>query len=317
MWPRCLRTCASSPTPVDSDAGLAAVVPTRHQLRAALQVMRAVDSPTTRLADLRHAYLTLPSGGVFHVDDLIAGEALLVECGLLGRDADTVMVSLAFPSTFDLPEETAMEVLALRVLAARAPVWLAAAAADEQLRPELIPDRDADALARLIDDAEQREALLLAAQRTVDQQAKAQLGEAGEELVVQAARDELRRRGRPDLAAQVCRLSVVSDQLGYDVRLPRLDGEVWRAEVKATRAAHGPLRVYLSRGETEAARRLPDWILVICHIPLNGNSEVVGWCSFNTLRCYLPKDQHQHGRWDTVQIRLAPSELAVGLPPLG
>lgn len=302
---------------VDSHAGLPQVVPTRHQLRAALRVLRALDQPTTRLADLRHAYLTLPSGGVFHVDDLIAGEALLAECGLLGRDADMLMVSSAFAATLGLPEEAALEMLMLQVLAARAPVWLAAAATGEQLRSEFIPDPEADALAGVVSDPEQREALLLAAQRTVDQQARTQVGDAGEELVVREAQGELRRLGRPDLAAQVRRLSVMSDELGYDLRLPRLDGRAWRAEVKATRSARASLRLYLSRGEAEAARRLRDWVLVICHIPPNGISEVIGWCSFSTLRCYLPRDQHRHGRWDSVRIMLAPSKLTAGLPPLG
>jgi hypothetical protein len=301
---------------VDSHSGLAEALPTRHQLRAALRVMRALDHPTTRLVDLRHAYLTLPSGGVFHVDDLIAGEALLAECGLVGRDADLLTVSSAFAAILDLQEDAALEVLLLKVLATRAPVWLAAAAADEQLRSEFIPDREADALVRLVPDPEQREALLLAAHRTVDQQARTQIGEAGEELVVQEARRELRRLGRPDLAARVCRLSLVSDELGYDVRLPRLDGRAWRAEVKATQSTRPSLRLYLSRGEAEAARRLPDWVLVICHIPSNGPSEVIGWCSFGTLRCYFPQDQHQHGRWDSVRVMLAPAELTAGLPPL-
>jgi hypothetical protein len=302
---------------VGSHADPGEALPTRHQLRAALRVMRALDHPTTRLVDLRHAYLTLPSGGVFHVDDLIAGEALLAECGLVGRDADLLRVSSAFAAILDLPEDAALDMLILQVLAARAPVWLAAAATDEQLRSEFIPDRESDALARLVSDPEQREALLLAAHRTVDQQARTQIGEAGEELVVQEARNELGRLGRSDLAARVCRLSPVSDELGYDLRLPRLDGRAWRAEVKATQSTRSSLRLYLSRGEAEAARRLPDWVLVICHIPSNGPSEVIGWCSFRTLFCYLPRDQHQHGRWDSVQIRLAPGKLTAGLPPLG
>src|SRR5574341_2463315 len=140
MWPRCLRTCASPARTMDSSQSRFAEVPTRHQLRAALRVMRVLDRPTTRIADLRHAYLPLPSGGVFHVDDLIAGEALLVEAGRVGHDADVLMVSSAFAATLDLPEEAALEVFVLQILAARAPVWLAAAATNEQLRAEFIPD---------------------------------------------------------------------------------------------------------------------------------------------------------------------------------
>ena len=60
----------------------------------------------------------------------------------------------------------------------------------------------------------------------------------GEDLVVDAARAELQQLGHADLACSLCRVSLTSDQLGYDVTAPRVGGPPRLLEVKTSTAAH-------------------------------------------------------------------------------
>jgi hypothetical protein len=61
------------------------------------------------------------------------------------------------------------------------------------------------------------------------------LGQAGEELVLEAERRRLEQAGRPDLAAQIVHVSAVEgDGAGYDIRSFDLNGSVRHLEVKTT-----------------------------------------------------------------------------------
>jgi hypothetical protein len=116
--------------------------------------------------------------------------------------------------------------------------------------------------------------------------------------VVDLSRQDLARAGRPDLAALVQRVSLISDQLGYDVVAPTLRGKVRRMEVKTTsRSAQTHFEVYLSRNEAAVAVRDPSWTLVLCQACDSSRAEVVGWCRANAFAPVLPSDKHPRGRW--------------------
>jgi hypothetical protein len=68
-------------------------------------------------------------------------------------------------------------------------------------------------------------------------------GDLAEAHVTKACRAQLSGAGRDDLAALVRRVSLTSDQLGYDVTAPRLDGSTRRLEVKGTRMSGQQLLV--------------------------------------------------------------------------
>jgi hypothetical protein len=66
-------------------------------------------------------------------------------------------------------------------------------------------------------DAQRRQELLLALAQRFDDTHRRLIGEIGEDLVLEAARAELQQVGHADLARSVRRVSLTSDQLGYDV----------------------------------------------------------------------------------------------------
>jgi hypothetical protein len=81
----------------------------------------------------------------------------------------------------------------------------------------------------------------------------AELGAAGEEWVVGHERQRLTSAGRPDLAAQVRRVSLENVAAGYDVRSFALDGVVTFIEVKTSRS-DSPWNFELTRNELRFAR---------------------------------------------------------------
>lgn len=164
-------------------------------------------------------------------------------------------------------------------------------------------------------DAERREQLLLALNHTFDDAQNRALGAAGEQLVVRAAREELIALSREDLVREVRQLSLLSDQLGYDVVAPRLNGTRRLLEVKATGNDTDAFRVHLSRNEARTGERYGDWALVLCVVeqadPPAGR--IAGWCSYSTIGERLPSDTVS-GRWEAAVLEVEAAELSPGLP---
>jgi hypothetical protein len=166
----------------------------------------------------------------------------------------------------------------------------------------------------LTDDADRRERLLLARRLTFDQSRGSELGERGENFVVEEARSNLIRIGRSDLADRVQRVSELSDQLGYDVVAPTLNG-VRRLEVKTSgRASVDEFHLFLSRLELEVGLADPSWALVACRLDANQVVTIAGWCRARALEPHMPSDAAR-GRWATVEISLPVASLEPGLPP--
>lgn len=117
---------------------------------------------------------------------------------------------------------------------------------------------------------------------------------------------ELADAGRPDLIDQVRRLSLRSDQLGYDVTAPRLDGTTRRMECKGSRLSGPEFRFFLSRGEAERALADPRWSLVACRIDHRDACTVIGWCEGSTVVGLLPDDS-ESARWQSVEINVQES----------
>ena len=75
------------------------------------------------------------------------------------------------------------------------------------------------------------------------------IGAAGEEIVLQECRAALSALGRADLAVRARRVSLISDQLGYDIVAPSVAGGGWRIEVKTTRTSAVLAKIILTRNE--------------------------------------------------------------------
>lgn len=267
-----------------------------------MHVASIIDLSGSSTADAQESYWHRATGGRYPPTDLALGQALLVDLGLvIERDA-VLHPADALAEMLDGTAEHALATLAARLA---------------QNFPDLAPRLDAPALSDLILDSDLRDELLLRLAQRVDDRHAALVGAAGERLVVAEARRELVRLDRPDLAREVRRVSLTSDQLGYDVRAPRLSGHPRRFEVKATAAAEPSdhIRVLLSRNEAETGRRLVGWSLVACHITDTDNAAggILGWWSHQQLAEHLPQDA-RGGRWAQVELTLAIADARPGLP---
>lgn len=290
-------------------------VPPAHVLRSAVRAGRALDASGTPLMTAHASYVLLPTGGLYHCEDLMRGEQLLVESGLVGCVDDVLYPSFRLQLMLSLCEEDACEILLATALSERAPLWLSAASRGNTLSSELIPDADFDALAETIADPARREALLLALGNRYDPEGDIKLGNIGEELVLAECRAELSAAGRGDLAERVQRVSLISDQLGYDIVAPTLGEGSRRMEVKTTRSSNEVIQVMISRNEAEVGVRDPWWALVVCRISREDTPSIVGWCRGDALKPVLPTDQDPQARWASAVLRLRTSQLTPGLPP--
>jgi hypothetical protein len=172
-------------------------------------------------------------------------------------------------------------------------------------------------LGELVPDAARREELLLALRRRFSDTHQRAIGAVGEELVIAAARHELITLGHPDLARAVRRVSLLSDQLGYDVTAPRISGPRRLLEVKATviEPTSDDVLIHLSRNEANIGAATGDWSLVICVVEdvEERRGRLLGWCSASTFAALLPTDSRT-GRWEQAAIKLPVAGLVAGLP---
>lgn len=290
--------------------------PSAHHVRAAAHVARLLsDRAPVAVSAARLAYAHYPSDGVFSIEDLIRGEDILVRARLFSEDDGVLSVaSDADMALSQAADEDCIAILAA-LLATTRPLWLQMSTSTEALADELIPDHAAGTLSELIPDASRREGLLLAVGRTFSSEDAVRTGDLAERHVVMLAQEELSARSR-GLAAQVRRVSLLSDQLGYDVVAPRFCGSPRRLEVKGTRAEGPRVTVFVSRNEAEVGRRDADWALVVCHVSPLDSVEVLGWLSGDWLAGHLPTDGDSC-RWQNAEIEIHLGDLCPGLPPAG
>ncbi len=290
-------------------------LPTGHQLRAALRCARLIDQAGVTVERQRASYRLVPYGGLYRSDDLIAGEELLIEAGLILSVGNLLIPASGLLEIAQASETDGCEALLAALLRRDMPLWLLAATAGSVLAEELIPDEESRKLRTMLG-PERREAFLLAiGRRFVDDQ-QTLTGSIAEEFVVALCRAELNDAGEPELAQRVRRVSETSDQLGYDITAPRLDHSTRRMEIKGSRGENVKFVMHLSRNEAERGQADPDWSLVACRITGNDCPRLMGHIDGLQLLPYLPKDQGLGAHWESVRLELSETMFAVGLPPI-
>jgi hypothetical protein len=283
------------------EPGKASKLPSRHVAEAALHVARIIDDRGSRHGEAYESYWHHMTGGTFAPTDLERGQRLLLEVGLVVERDEKLVPDSELKQLLDGTIDDACAALGYRVLRAERA---------GALTREPIPE-----LSQLVPDAARREELLLSLARRFDDQQRRTVGDIGEEIVLRAARNELLAMTRPDLAREVLRVSLISDQLGYDITAPRVSGPKRLLEVKATTGGETPLRIYLSRNEADTGIAFPDWALVVCVVDEveQRSGHVVGWCTAGTLAPLLPVDSPA-ARWEQAAIALPDDFLRPGLP---
>jgi hypothetical protein len=291
-------------------------LPTLHQLRSACLAARALHPPETPLSAARESFRRLPSNGVFGSSDFDSAQAVLGRVNLVSVQGDVLVVSESIAEIAAAARDGAAHLLLDLILERSPPAWLPMAAAGNTLKTGAVPDGDLAAISSVLTDPDLREAILLRAARRHDAAHLVALGATGEEHVLACVRKELRDAGAPELADEVVQVSRISDQLGYDVLAPRLDGGPRRLEVKATRRLRWRGEVFLTRNEFEVGLRDPDWALVVVEIDAAGTPTLAGWCRADRLEPIVPEDRHADGRWVSASLQQASALLSPDLPPI-
>ena len=295
--------------------GVTRSTPTAYQLQAAVLAARVLDEVGNSTALLANSYDKLATGGLYRSEDLQAGHRLLQRAGLVSTTGGNQVPSSVLIDLCGLPDDVAAELLLQELLIQEPPLWLYAAVADDDVRWENVPQSDQEALEQLFQDATRREALLLTVGRTLDAAQLAELGARGEEHVVELCRAHLNGRDRPDLAAAVRRVSLRSDQLGYDVTSPDTTGHRHRMEVKTTSSGFvGRVEFFLSRNEATVGERDQWWSVVAVRRHRDGTVELIGWCRSDRLIPHLPRNVSQHGSWASVRLSVSITDFTPGLP---
>lgn len=298
--------------PLDQSA---ADLPSLHMLRSTLRAGRALTAKGgTPLSQLPASWLRTPSEGVYSPDDLDAGCRLLIEARYLSISDQSVYPAADLTALLALNQDDACREILYRLIDGRRPLWIGSATSDGQLAPEMVPDVAAATLKQMFPDPDDRERFLLAMGRRFSDADTKRIGDLAEAHVIQSCRAELEDAGRSDLAALVRRVSLTSDQLGYDVTAPRLDASIRRLEVKATRTPGEHPLVVISRNEAQVAARDPNWFLVVCRIATDDRVAVLGWATFALLSSRLPTDEVDRGGWLSTAVPIDTAELISGLP---
>ena len=289
--------------------------PTAYQLQAAVLAGRVLDEGGNTGTSLAASYDQLATGGLYRSQDLQTGHALLQRAHLVVFDGSIHVPTPTLLGLCALPDDVAAELLLQQLLLKEPPLWLYAAVVDDEVHWENVPEADQEALEQLLEDATRRESLLMSVGRTLDAGQLSERGARGEEFVVKLCQEHLCELDRPDLATAVSRVSLRSDELGYDVTSPDTTGRRHRIEVKTTSSASvGRVEFFLSRNEATVGARDPGWSLMAVRRNRDDTLEPIGWCPPASLVPHLPHDASTQGRWTNVRLSIAITEFRPGLP---
>lgn len=284
-------------------------------LRAAFWIGRIMPRAGESLSVLSESWMNLPLAGQVDVPEWEATLNALVALRLVNVSDGTLLPDHTFSEACSGRYVDSIEPLLALILDRAEPLWLIAAAADGQgIRSEFLPDAVLSGLSVLMPDPERREAFLLARARVVNPDVLREIGDTGEDYVVLSCRSQLHSLGASTLANAVRRVSLISDELGYDIVAPRINSSTRRIEVKTVSSSGNSVGFYISRNEINVGLADQDWALVVVRVAA-GDCAILGWTSAESLRSLLPRDCDWRGSWQTARLTVALSYLQRGLPP--
>lgn len=277
-------------------------LPTKHAIEAAVHVARVIGSNRARLVDARESYWRRALGGSFGPADLQIGEELLLACNLIELLGDDLV------ATEELIDLTALN-------AEEFEAFLCLRGATLCITSQLDSTTFLAELAYLVPDSFRRERILRGLSHLLDDAARKEIGDIGEEIVASKLKEELEVLGYPNLAAKIVRVSLFDDTAGYDIWAPSIGGGERLLEVKATTRDQDPVFIHISRNEADTGIQRRDWSLVVCRINDVGNrsGDVLGWITASELSINFPRDT-PNGAWESAKISVPLALLMPGIP---
>lgn len=292
-----------------------AASPTHHQITAAVLAARRLSLDGTHIDVARHSYRAV-TGGLYRSHDLIAGEAVLLEAGLLLRtDEDVLVFDERGRDLRGLTIVDGRELVLASWLETQQPAWLLGATSNGDVAWEYVPDEARRTVEQLIGaNPQMLDVFIESRAGKVDPERDAETGRLAELAVVDAAKSELLASGLDELADQVRRVSEINDRAGYDVSAPRRDHTTRHLEVKGSRTTSDIVQIHLSRNEARRGIADPGWAIVVCRVAIDDVVEICGWTTAASFAAELPRDQPGRARWGSAIVEIAIGDLKPGLP---
>ena len=288
-----------------------------RRLIAASWVLRLIGESGESEYKVRESWVNLPIGGRVDMADLSSALSDLKEVGVIHVEDGILSAMTEALNACQADGLDAARLLYFVILEAEMPIWVISGTGNgEVIHSELIPDQELNLLEQLFGALEGRESFLLALARKFDAERQAQTGLLGELFVLALCKTELENAGRSDLISKIRHVSLISDQLGYDIVTPSVTGEPRRLEIKSSIASGTVNRFFISRNELRVGLSDPNWFLVLVRV--GEPDELLGWIEASTILRYAPSDALEDhlgaGKWEVAKIAISPDSLKQGLP---
>lgn len=261
-----------------SDGGVSEYVVT-----CATAALSVIDCDGSPVENVNHSYTKLSTNGVFTSNELAVGGKLLIDIGLVIEQNNFLKLSSLAKSLRDGEEKHLTDLIF--------------AAATRLLKDE------SKFLANNSDSVFSPTSNIPKSQ-TISHAVLEKIGAAGEEFTLQTIRNMFMKENRHDLARLAKRVSLISDEFGYDIEVMTPSGVTLKIEVKSSVIMpKDKIEFFVSRHESVVSRNSQNWYLIFCflsdiEIPAG---EVIGWIDNSTLVDAWPVDS-VFSYWNSAEI---------------
>ena len=254
-----------------------------YVVTCAASALSVIDLNGSLVDNVKHSYTRLSTNGIFTSKELAIGGELLIDIGLVIEDDNYLRLSSLAKSLRDGEERHLRDVISV--------------SAKRLLENESKFSGRADNL--LFSPMNN-----IPSVQTISQAVLEKIGATGEEIVLLTIRNIFTEKNRPDLAILVKRVSLISDEFGYDIEVVTPNGTHMKLEVKSSvTMPREMLSFFITRHEASVSRDVKDWYLVFCFISDvdSAAGEVVGWIGSSALVGACPTDS-AFSKWKLAEI---------------
>lgn len=245
--------------------------------------MSVIDSNGSLVDNVNNSYKRLSTNGIFTSNELVIGGRLLIDVGLVVEENNFLHLSSLAKSLRDGEEKHLKAVI------------FASA--------QRLIENESKFLAKNLDSVFSPTSNIPKSQ-TINHAVLEKIGAVGEEIVLQNIRSIFLNKNRSDLARLVKRVSLISDEFGYDIEVVTPGGTNLKIEVKSSvEMPKDKVEFFITRHESVVSCNSQNWYLIFCFVSDVESSvgEVIGWIDNSTLIKAWPVDS-AFSSWKLAEI---------------
>lgn len=249
----------------------------------AKSAMSVIDSNGSLVDNVNNSYKRLSTNGIFTSNELVIGGRLLIDVGLVVEENNFLHLSSLGKSLRDGEEKHLKAVI------------FASA--------QRLIENESKFLAKNLDSVFSPTSNIPKSQ-TINHAVLEKIGAVGEEIVLQNIRSIFLDKNRSDLARLVKRVSLISDEFGYDIEVVTPGGTSLKIEVKSSvEMPKDKVEFFITRHESVVSCNSQNWYLIFCFVSdfERSSGEVIGWIDNSTLVKAWPVDS-AFSNWKLAEI---------------